>query len=150
MFHRVTLVAAVAVAAVACSASGSSSAARTITATLLYTGLTPVDSDQNKKASIGDVSIAPGFFVDAAGKKMGRVYASCMQVNSPGTEYNCTEYAHFQGGDILSAGRFSPLEKTSRSAIVGGTVYTGARGTFVVRWLKRDFSKAAVTFTLES
>jgi hypothetical protein len=154
MLHRITFVVvaavALAAAAVAYSASGSGSAPRTIKATLIYTGLTPVDSDHNEKPSIGDVSVVPGLFVDAAGKRMGRVYASCMQVNAGGTEYNCTDYVHFTGGDILTAGRFSPLEKTSRSAIVGGTgVYAGARGTFIVKWLKRDFSKAAVAFTLQ-
>jgi hypothetical protein len=32
------------------------------------------------------------------------------------------------GGDILTAGRFSPLEKTSRSAIVGGPGVYAERG----------------------
>ena len=44
----------------------------------------------------------------------------------------------------------SPLEKVDREAIVGGTgVYANARGTVETRWLAKDFSKAAVTFTLE-
>jgi hypothetical protein len=151
MFQRITfvvVVVALAATAAAYSASGSSSA-KTIRATLYYTGLTPIDSDHNEKPSVGDVSVAPGFFVDGLGKKMGRVYASCLQVNAAGTEYNCTDYNHFVDGDIITAGRFSPLEKTSRSAIIGGTGgYTGMRGSVVTRWLARDFSKAQVTFTL--
>lgn len=151
MIHRITFVVAVvalAATAAAHSASGSSSA-KTIEATLYYTGLTPIDSDHNEKPSIGDVSVAPGFFVDGLGKKLGRVYASCLQVNAAGTEYTCTDYAHFVGGDIITAGRFSPLEKTNRSAIIGGTgAYAGMRGSLVTRWLARDFSKAQVTFIL--
>jgi hypothetical protein len=152
MLHRLTLVAvavALALTAVAYSASGSSSAARTIKATLFYTGLTPIDSDQNEKPSIGDLSVASGFFVNAVGKKTGKVYASCLQVNAAGTEYNCTGYNHFVGGDIITAGRFSPLEKVNRSAIIGRTgVYAGMGGSLVTKWLTRDFSKAQVTFTL--
>ena len=57
-------------------------------------------------------------------------------MNAAGTEYNCTDYNHFAGGDIITAGRFSPLEKIDREAIVGGTGnYAGMRGTFAVRWL---------------
>jgi hypothetical protein len=152
MIHRITFVVAVvalAATAAAYAASGSSSA-KTIKATLYYTGLTPIDSDHNEKPSIGDVSVAPGFFVDGLGKKMGRVYASCMQVNAAGTEYNCTDYNHFVGGDIITAGRFSPLEKTNQAAIIGGTgAYAGMRGSLVTGWLARDFSKAQVTFTLK-
>ena len=71
-------------------------------------------------------------------------------MNAAGTEYNCTDYNHFAGGDIITAGRFSPLEKIDREAIVGGTGnYAGMRGTFAVRWLARDFSKAQETFTLQ-
>lgn len=153
MFHRITLVVAalaLVATAVAYSASGSSSASKTIKATLFYTGLQQIDSDHNGKASVGDLAVAPGFFVDGAGKRSGRVYSSCLQVNAVGTEYNCTDYNHFAGGDIITAGRFSPLEKVNREAIVGGTgIYSGVRGTLAVRWLARDFSKAQETFTLQ-
>ena len=153
MFQRITLVVAVlalAVTATAYSAWGSSSATKTIKATLFYTGLTNVDADHNEKASVGDYAIAPGFFVGAGGKRLGSVHASCLQMNAKGTEYNCTDVNHFAGGDIITSGRFSPLEKANREAIIGGTgVYAGMRGTLVTTWLARDFSKAAVTFTLQ-
>jgi hypothetical protein len=153
MFHRITLVVAalaLVLTAVAYSASGSSSATRTIKATLFYTGLTEIDSDHNGKPSIGDVAVAPGFFVDTAGKRAGRIHASCLLVDATGTDYNCTDYAHFAGGDIISAERFSVLERVNVGAIIGGTgVYSGMRGTVVTRWLKKDFSKAQVTFTLQ-
>src|SRR5262245_28769425 len=129
MFHRITLVAAaiaLGVTAVAYSASGSRSATRTIKATLFYTGLTEIDSDHNGKPSVGDVAVAPGFFVDTDGKRAGRIHASCLLVNAAGTEYSCTDYAHFAGGDIISAERFSPLEKNNLGAIIGGTgAYAG-------------------------
>jgi len=153
MFHRITLVVAVlalGVTAVAYSASGSGSATRTIKATLFYTGLTTIDSDHNGKPSVGDVAVAPGFFVDGTGKRAGRIHASCLLVNAAGTEYNCTDYAHFAGGDIISAERFSPLEKNNLGAIIGGTgAYAAMRGTVLTRWLAKDFSKAQVTFTLQ-
>jgi hypothetical protein len=91
MFHRITLVVAVialGLTAVAYSASGSGSATRTIRATLFYTGLTTIDSDHDGKPSVGDVAVAPGFFVDRAGKRAGRIHASCLLVNAAGTEYN--------------------------------------------------------------
>jgi hypothetical protein len=151
MLHRITFVAAALVLAtgvVAYAASGSSQA-KTIKATLFYTGLTTVDADHNEKPSVGDYAIAPGFFVGAGGKRLGSVHASCLQMNAAGTEYNCTDVNHFAGGDIITSGRFSPLEKVDREAIVGGTgVYANVRGTLVTRWLAKDFSKAAVTFTL--
>ena len=124
--------------------------AKTIEATLFYTGLTTIDSDHDGKPSVGDVAVSPGFFVDGAGKRAGRIHASCLLVNAAGTEYNCTDYTHFAGGDIITAGRFSPLEKSNLGAIIGGTgAYAGMRGTVLTRWLAKDFSKAQVTFTLQ-
>ena len=153
MLHRITLVVAVvalAATTAAYSASGSKSDGKTIKALLFYTGLTNVDADHNGKASVGDYAIAPGFFVTAHGMRMGSVRASCLQMNAGGTEYNCTDVNHFAGGDIISSGRFSPLEKSNREAIIGGTgIYAGMHGTLLTRWLARDFSRAAVTFTLQ-
>ena len=83
-----------------------------------------------------------------ASTSRSRLVSSCLQVNAAGTEYNCTDYNHFAGGDIITAGRFSPLEKIDREAIVGGPNYAGMRGTFAVSWLARDFSKAQEAFTL--
>jgi hypothetical protein len=152
MFHRITLVVAalaLGLTAVAYSASGSGTATKTIKATLFYTGLKQIDVDHDGKPSVGDLAVAPGFFVNASGKRSGRVYSSCLQVNGAGTLYNCTDYNHFAGGDIITAGHFSPREKIDREAIVGGTgIYTGARGTVEVKWLASDFSKALETFTL--
>jgi len=149
--YRIMLSACLAIlvaAAIARPAFGSTPAA-TINAELLFTGFTNVDSDHNGKASVGDLTLAPGFYVNSGGKRMGKVSASCVQMNTAGTEFNCTDVHHFAGGDIVTAGRFSPLEKIAHQAIVGGTgVYAGVRGTLAAKWLARDFSLAAVTFTL--
>ena len=57
-------------AIVARVAVGSPTSAKTIKATLFFTGLTNVDADHNEKPSIGDYAIAPGFFAGATGKQM--------------------------------------------------------------------------------
>lgn len=150
--HRIIFLAAAAALACGSVAFGSSptdGSAKRISAVLLYTGLTSVDADHNGKPSIGDYGIAPAVYVTGAGKRVGHGSAICVQVNAAGTRYACEGQNHFPGGDILTAGVFSPLEKTFREAIVGGTgVYAGLRGTFEGKWLKPDYSKARVSFTL--
>ncbi len=143
--------AAAAGASVAFGSSPSSAPTRTIKATLFYTNLTQVDVDHNGKPSIGDLAVAPGFYVNAGGKQIGTVFASCLQVNAAGTRYNCQDYNHFPGGDIITGDRFSPTEKMIHEAILGGTgVYAGLTGSVDGQWLKSDFSKAKVVFTLDS
>jgi hypothetical protein len=138
-------------ASVAFGSSPNSAPARTIKATLFYTDLTQVDVDHNGKPSVGDLAVAPGLYVNAAGKQIGTVFASCLQVNAAGTHYNCQDYNHFAGGDIITGDRFSPTEKTIHEAILGGTgVYAGVTGSVDGQWLKSDFSKAKVVFTLDS
>jgi len=150
--HRITLVAAavaLAFAAVAFGAGSGPSSPKTIRATLFYTGLTIVDVDGNGKASIGDLAVSPGFYVNAAGKRIGTVYASCMQVNAAGTAYNCTDYNHFAGGDIITGDRFAPTETSIHEAVLGGTgIYAGMTGSADGKWLAKDFSKASLVFSL--
>jgi len=51
---------------------------------------------------------------------------------------------------VLTAGSFSPLEKTLRQAVVGGTgVYRQARGLETAIWLDAKFVRARVVFELE-
>jgi hypothetical protein len=149
--HQVVVLAAAAALGVAGVAIGSGpepGSATTIRATLFYTGLTLVDTDHNGKPSVGDMAIAPGFYVNSAGKRIGTVGASCLQITAASSS-NCTDYSHFAGGDIITADRFSLTEKTFHEAILGGTgVYAGLTGTVNGRWLKPDFSKAQVVFNL--
>ena len=151
--HRIVLLGAIAALGVAGVALGSSpepGSATTIKATLFYTSLTLVDTDHNGKPSVGDMGISPGFYVNSAGKRIGTVGASCLLITAAGS-YNCSDYSHFAGGDIITADRFSLTEKTFHEAVLGGTgVYAGLTGTVDGRWLKADFSKASVVFTLHS
>jgi len=150
--HRITLLAAaLALAAGPAAIAGGSApnGTTTIKATLFFTGLTEVDVDHNGKPSVGDLAVAPGFYVDQTGKRIGKVFASCLQVNAAGTAFNCTNYSHFAGGDIITGDRFSPTETRIHEAVLGGTgVYSGMRGSADGAWLAKDFSKATLTFRL--
>jgi hypothetical protein len=140
-------VAGIAAAYVAFGASGAEST-RTIKATLVYTSLTQIDADHNGKPSAGDFAVSPGFYVNSTGKRIGTVGSSCLQI-TPAGSYNCTDYSHFPGGDIITADRFSLTEKTFKEAILGGTgAYAGMTGVVEGRWLATDFSKARLIFDL--
>ena len=130
------------------SAAGSSE--RTITATSLASGIVFVDADGNKKPSLGDYEVGLSRYVDAkTGKAIGHGSVVCTQTNAAGTQYQCEGVAHFPGGDVASAGLFSPLAKTFSLAITGGTgAYAGTTGTLTVTWLAKDFSKSRSVFSL--
>jgi len=150
--HRLTLLAlgvALAVGSAAFARGSTPAASTTIRATLYFTGLTPIDTDGNGKASVGDLAVAPGFYVNSKGQRIGTVHATCLQVNAAGTAYNCTDYSHFAGGDIITADRFSPTERIIHEAVIGGTgIYAGMRGSADGPWLAKDFSKARLVFAL--
>jgi hypothetical protein len=145
------LVCIVAGAAVASVAFGSAGSGRTITATALGTGIALVDADRSGKPSLGDYEVGLSRYVDPkTGKGMGHGSVVCTQTNAAGTEYQCQGVTHFAGGDVSVAGMFSPLAKSFKLAIVGGTgAYAGAKGTLTVRWLARDFSKARDVFEFQ-
>src|SRR5262245_18937226 len=90
-------------------ALGSSSSGSTITATALGTGIALVDADHSGKPSLGDYEVGLTRYVDKSGKAMGRGSVTCTRTNVAGTQYQCAGVAHFPGGDLTTAGVFSPL-----------------------------------------
>jgi hypothetical protein len=141
-------VAAVTGASVALGSAGGSE--RTITATSLGTGIALVDADHDGKPSVGDYEVGTSRYVDPeSGKAIGHGSVVCTQINAAGTEYQCEGSTHLPGGDLTSAGLFSPLERSFSLAVTGGTgVYAGASGTVAVTWLAKDFSKSRTVFTI--
>src|SRR4029079_8094758 len=130
--------AGVAAAVVASIASGSDGS-RTIAATAVGAGITFVNAHHSGAPSLGDYEIGRTRFVDEGGKAVGRGTVTCTQVNPAGTQYTCSGVNHFTGGDLTTAGIFSPLAKSFSLAITGGTgAYAGARGTLKTIWLTKD------------
>jgi hypothetical protein len=155
MKRKLTIVALAALAAAALAAvafgSDAGSSARAIAAIAKGTGITFVDADHSGKPSLADYELGTTTYVSpATGKAIGRGSVVCTQINTSGTNYQCQGVARFPGGDLVTAGRFSPLRKTYVQAIVGGTgVYSGARGVLRGTWLDAKFSRAKVVFSLE-
>jgi hypothetical protein len=115
-------------------------------------GLKLVDADRSGKPSVGDYEIGKTTLVDpASGRTIGHSVVNCTIVNAVATDFLCTGYNHFSGGEVVLAGLFSVLSKTYRLAIVGGTgEYAGARGWETGTWLDRKLTKVRITDTFSS
>jgi len=116
------------------------------------TGLTLVDADKSGKPSVGDYEIGKVTLVDpASGETMGHSVVNCTILNASGTEFMCSGFNQFRGGEIILAGRFSALSKSYRLAIVGGTGdYVGARGWESGTWLDAKFTKVRIVDTFDT
>lgn len=90
-------------------------------------------------ASLGDgLAISTGL-VDPAGRRAGRLQATCTAVTpgrvQGGAGFLCTAVAHLADGDLFLATRFTPVSGPSdvHGAVTGGTgAYSGARGGFTM------------------
>jgi hypothetical protein len=108
-----------------------------------------VDADRDGKPSIGDYEIPRQVFLNAAGRKLGEGTGVCVQINRPGTLFQCQWQHHFADGDIVTAGRFWASSKTSTLAVVGGTgVYDGMAGTVKSTRLDAKTLRARLVFSL--
>jgi hypothetical protein len=128
--------------------SASGSTARTITTIAKGTGITFVDADHSRKPSAGDYEIGTSVYLHpGSGKAIGRSSVVCVQLDAAGTKYQCQGSSHFAGGDVITAGRFSPAARSGSQAILGGTgVYAGATGAQAITWLDAHFGRARVVF----
>jgi hypothetical protein len=126
--------------------------ARTISAISKGAGITFVDADRSGKPSVGDYEIGSSVYVSPkSGKVIGHGSIMCTQIDTVGGSYQCQGVTHFAGGDVVTAGLFSPASKTGSQAIVGGTgVYAGVDGLVTVTWLDTKFARARVVLTLQA
>src|SRR5690349_9589082 len=101
----------------ASASSSKAGAPQSITVTLYYTGLTNVDTDRNHKPSVGDIGVAPGFYVDSNGKRIGSAVSNCTQINAVGSLYTCRTASKFPSGEVFAEDRFDATKRT-----VGGRI----------------------------
>jgi allene oxide cyclase-like protein len=138
------LVALVAGGLLAAPAPAQAPATRTITLTELDKGSTfaYVDNPPRSKrrgepsASLGDAIVFTNPLVDAAGTRVGRLYAHCtVVVAKPRVEkatFLCTLTLTLADGTLAVQGLVNPSVPTTTAAVIGGTgAYDGARGTAV-------------------
>ena len=125
--------------------------ARTISAISKGAGITFVDADLSGKPSIGDYEIGNSIYVNPkSGKVIGHGSLMCTQTDAAGTTYQCQGVVHFPGGDLMTAGLFSPMSKTGAQAVIGGTgVYRGVSGLLSLTWLDSKFARARVAFSFD-
>jgi hypothetical protein len=132
--------------------AGSSRPSSTVVTIGKAAELKMVDADHSGKPSAGDYEIGKTTLVDpATDTTIGHSVVHCTILNSGGTEFLCSGYNQFRGGEVVLAGHFSVLSKTYRLAIVGGTgEYAGARGWETGTWLDAKFTKVRIVDTFTS
>ena len=93
-------------------------------------------TSNRRSLATGDVIVFTNPLADAAGQRVGRLYATCTGTtgnsNFLKATLTCTAIAVLRDGSLMIQANTSPGTATTTGAVVGGTgAYAGARGVLV-------------------